>query len=667
MAGLIPQSFIDEVTERVDIVDVISHRVKLKRTGKNYQGLCPFHNEKTPSFSVNPHKQFYYCFGCGAAGNSLKFLLDHDRLPFPEAVEELARLAGMEVPREHNPQEEQRRKQQKTLYGVLEQANDFYRQQLRQHARGDHAVSYLKERGLSGQVAKQFGIGYAPPGWDNLMKAAQADDPAQLKRLVDSGLVIAKEDGKTYDRFRDRIMFPIRDSRGRTIAFGGRVLGDDKPKYLNSPETPVFHKGRELYGLYEALEVARQPKRFLVVEGYMDVIALHQFGLPYGLATLGTATSEEHLRKMFKLVGEVIFCFDGDKAGRQAAVRALDTALSEAGDGRTMRFLFLPEGEDPDTLIRQEGLEAFEARLDSAPTLSEFMLQHWQEQVDMTTMDGRAGMVHIALPQIKRLPPQGMLQPLILQRLAEVTGLPLNVIQQRLSEQPEPRQPRSDADAAHNSRKDPAGLPGAAVVPPPPPPPMPDTEPPAWLQYGPPPMDDSAVHAQADDGLDFEFQRAPTPTDLNQTRQPPPWQKAMAIMLCWPELVNKIDIGERQFREGDHAAWVKSMLTLLQSHEARNRYDALDLLAPHGFDAILKALSCTEYFAILTRQGDPGARYETILQALLLDLTHKPSEREEYAALRQLWLTERKSMTQEQKDRYNMLLKLSKSSPSLGR
>ncbi|MEX1056641.1 MAG: DNA primase, partial [Natronospirillum sp.] len=334
MAGLIPQSFIDEVIDRVDIVDVIGHRVKLKRTGKNYSALCPFHNEKTPSFSINPQKQFYYCFGCGAAGNSLKFLLEHDRLEFPEAIEELARLAGMEVPREQNPEADRKRQQQKTLYGVLEQASDFYRQQLRQHAGGDNAVRYLKDRGLSGQVAQQFAVGYAPPGWDHLMKALGADDRAQLKRLIDSGLVIAKEDGKTYDRFRDRIMFPIRDSRGRVIAFGGRVLGDDKPKYLNSPETPVFHKGRELYGLYEALQVKRQPERFLVVEGYMDVIALHQYGLPYGLATLGTATSEEHLQKMFKLVGEVIFCFDGDKAGRQAALRALDIALAEATDGR---------------------------------------------------------------------------------------------------------------------------------------------------------------------------------------------------------------------------------------------------------------------------------------------------------------------------------------------
>lgn len=663
MAGLIPQSFIDEVNDRVDIVDVIGHRVKLKRTGKNYSGLCPFHNEKSPSFSVNPQKQFYYCFGCGAAGNSLKFLLEHDRLPFPEAVEELARMAGMEVPREHNPQAEQKRKQQKTLYGVLDQATEFFRQQLRQHAQGDKAIRYLKNRGLSGQVAQQFGLGYAPPGWDNLMTHLDGKEPAQLKRLVESGLVIAREDGKTYDRFRDRIMFPIRDKRGRVIAFGGRVLGDDKPKYLNSPETPIFHKGRELYGLYEALQAQRQPKRFLIVEGYMDVISLHQFGLPYGVATLGTATSEDHIRSLFKLASEVVFCFDGDKAGRQAALRALETALNEAIDGRTMRFLFLPEGQDPDTMIREEGLAAFEQRLDSAPTLTEFMMQHWQDQVDMDTMDGRARLIHIALPYLQRLPADGMLQPLVIQQLAERTGLPRDVIQQRLAAAPPPR--------THTARQTDNGLTTPAPAAPPPPTDTmsarPVDEPPAWLQDGPPPMDEAPPGDEAhfyDPWIDNPDLRAPDASDLSQTRQPPPWQKAMAILLCWPQLAGEIQLGQRQFKDGDHTAWVKSMLTLLQAQKPKNRYEAMDLLAPHGFEALLRGLSRTEYFAILTRQGKPTPKHTSILKALLLDLTQQTSEREEYQNLRNLWLTNRQAMTPTQKDRYRELLKMSKTSPT---
>ncbi|MCH8552495.1 MAG: DNA primase [Natronospirillum sp.] len=654
MAGLIPQSFIDEVNDRVDIVDVISSRVKLKKAGKSYLGLCPFHNEKTPSFNVVPHKQFYHCFGCGASGNALKFLLEHDRMPFPEAVEELARMAGMEVPREHNPEADRRRKQQKTLYGVLEQAADFYRRQLREHSGGDGAVRYLKERGLSGQVAQQFAVGFAPPGWDSLLREMKVDeDRHQLERLVESGMTIAREDGRTYDRFRNRIMFPIRDIRGRVIAFGGRVMGDDKPKYLNSPETPIFHKGRELYGLYEALQAKRQPERFLVVEGYMDVIALHQFGLPYGVATLGTATSTDHLAKLFRLANEVIFCFDGDDAGRKAAVRALDTALAEAGDGRTLRFLFLPQGEDPDTLIRQEGLEAFEARLDASPTLSEFLLQHWQEQVDMETMDGRARLVHIALPQLKQLPESGMLLPLIIQRLADIAGLPPELIRQRLAELPEPR--ASVAAAAEHPIARPADTP--------PPPPMADDPgaPPAWMQEGPPPD----IQSGPPEGrFEAAFMRPPSPRDLNQTRQPPPWQKAMALMLCWPSLATQVDIGERQFREGDHVAWVKSMLTLLQSHPAQNRYEAMDQLAPHGFEELLRGLSRTEYFAILTRQSEPGQHHKDILRALLRDLTHEPSEREEYEQLKQLWLTDRKKMTQIQKERYLELLKKSKMSPT---
>ncbi|MFC3852160.1 DNA primase [Salinispirillum marinum] len=677
MAGRIPQSFIDDLLDRVDIVDVISHRVKLKRTGKNYSALCPFHNEKSPSFSVNPQKQFYYCFGCGAAGNSLKFLLEHDRLEFPEAIEELARLAGVEVPREHNPQADQQRQQRKTLQGVLDIAAEFYRTQLRAHARGDHAVRYLKGRGLSGQIAQHFGLGYAPPGWDNLMTAAGAQDPAQLKRLIDAGMVIEKEDGKVYDRFRDRIMFPIRNQRGQVIGFGGRVLTDEKPKYLNSPETDLYQKRKELYGLYEALHAPQKPERFLVVEGYMDVISLHQFGVPYGVATLGTATSEEHLHKMFKVVNEVIFCFDGDNAGRQAAVRALEVALSEAKDGRTMRFLFLPDGEDPDTLIRKEGVVEFEQRLSQSPSLGEFILQHWQDQVDMTSVEGKARLVHIALPDLHRLPEDGTLRAMIIRRLADIAELPHDVIQQQLDHYTALQAAKhSNKTGSQQTARNPDrnNKPGQPVMAPLQPQSSPDDVP-DWMRDGPPPLQDHAAPNQtepygpSDDITPPDFgqetfsrrqYRAPTPVDLQQTRQPPPWQKAMALMLCWPTLVTHIDLGTRRFKAGDHTAWVESMLTLLQQHSAENRYAAHDLLAPHGFDDILQALSRTEYFAILTQYPQPQAFHRDILQALMLDLTHQASEHEEYQQLRTLWVSDHRLMTREQKERYLELLKSSK-------
>ncbi len=331
MAGLIPQSFIDDLINRLDIVDVVSSRVQLKKTGKNYSACCPFHKEKTPSFTVSPDKQFYYCFGCGAGGNALGFVMDHDNLDFPQAVEELARAAGMEVPREQGRRDQKpRQPTDSPLYPLLDAASEFYRQALRSHPTRKAAVEYLKGRGLSGEVARDFGLGFAPPGWDNLLKHLGADT-LQQKVMIDAGLLIENaETGKRYDRFRDRVMFPIRDSRGRIIAFGGRVLGDDKPKYLNSPETPVFHKGQELYGLYEARKHNRNLDEIIVVEGYMDVIALAQQGLRNAVATLGTATSEEHLKRLFRVVPSVLFCFDGDQAGRKAAWRALESALSRA-------------------------------------------------------------------------------------------------------------------------------------------------------------------------------------------------------------------------------------------------------------------------------------------------------------------------------------------------
>lgn len=424
MAGRIPQAFIDDLLARVNVLDIVEARVKLKRTGKNYSGLCPFHKEKTPSFTVNSDKQFYYCFGCGAGGNSLSFLMEHDRLSFPEAIEELAKLAGVEMPKQQGPVDHQREQRLKDIFHLLDEASAYYQQQLRDHSSKTRAVDYLKQRGLTGQIAAMFGIGYAPPGWDNLMQHL-ASDQSSKERLEQAGMLINKEDSdRFYDRFRDRIMFPIRDNRGRVIAFGGRVLGDEKPKYLNSPETDTFHKSRELYGLYEARKFNQSLNRLIIVEGYMDVVGLAQYGITYAVATLGTATTAQHLDRLFRMVPEVIFCFDGDAAGRKAAKRALDTTLPVITDGKQARFLFLPDGEDPDSLVRQEGTEAFEKRLDEALPLSDFFFKSLEDGADMSSLDGRARFSNEALPQIELMQP-GILKQMMQEKISELTGLSL--------------------------------------------------------------------------------------------------------------------------------------------------------------------------------------------------------------------------------------------------
>ncbi|QXH51986.1 DNA primase [Pseudomonas fakonensis] len=439
MAGLIPQSFIDDLINRLDIVDVVSSRVQLKKTGKNYSACCPFHKEKTPSFTVSPDKQFYYCFGCGAGGNALGFVMDHDNLDFPQAVEELARAAGMEVPREQGRRDHKpRQPTDSPLYPLLDAASEFYRQALRGHPTRKAAVDYLKGRGLSGEIARDFGLGFAPPGWDNLLKHLGADS-LQQKVMIDAGLLIENaESGKRYDRFRDRVMFPIRDSRGRIIAFGGRVLGDDKPKYLNSPETPVFHKGQELYGLYEARKHNRNLDEIIVVEGYMDVIALAQQGLRNAVATLGTATSEEHLKRLFRVVPSVLFCFDGDQAGRKAAWRALESTLSALQDGRRARFLFLPEGEDPDSLVRAEGTDAFRARINQhAQPLADYFFEQLSAEADPRSLEGKAHMATLAAPLIEKVPGANLRQ-LMRNRLKEITGLDTQQAEQLAQQAPAP-------------------------------------------------------------------------------------------------------------------------------------------------------------------------------------------------------------------------------------
>lgn len=445
MAGLIPQSFIDDLLNRTDIVDVVSSRIQLKKTGKNLSACCPFHKEKTPSFTVSPDKQFYYCFGCGAGGNALGFVMDHDNLDFPQAVEELARAAGMEVPREEGRRgQKPRQPTDSPLYPLLEAAAEFYRQALRSHPTRKAAVDYLKGRGLSGEIARDFGLGFAPPGWDNLLKHLGADS-LQQKVMIDAGLLIENaESGKRYDRFRDRVMFPIRDSRGRVIAFGGRVLGDDKPKYLNSPETPVFHKGQELYGLYEARKHNRNLDEIIVVEGYMDVIALAQQGLRNAVATLGTATSEEHLKRLFRVVPSVLFCFDGDQAGRKAAWRALESTLASLQDGRRARFLFLPEGEDPDSLVRAEGTDAFMARINQhAQPLADYFFEQLGNEADPRSLEGKAHMATLAAPLIEKIPGANLRQ-LMRNRLKEITGLDPQQVEQLAQHAPAPSTPDYD-------------------------------------------------------------------------------------------------------------------------------------------------------------------------------------------------------------------------------
>ena len=423
MSGRIPQPFIDELIARADIVELIGSRVPLKKHGKEYKACCPFHGEKTPSSTVVPDKHFYQCFGCGAHGTALGFLIEHDHLSFVEAVEDLAARVGLDVPREAGAATKSAPSD--GLFSVLERTTELYRSALRDSPR---AREYFKGRGLSGDTAARFALGYAPDAWDTVLSRFGASD-AERMQLLQVGLIIERErkpGGASpgyYDRFRDRVMFPIRDARGRTIGFGGRVLDKGEPKYLNSPETELFHKGRELYGLYEARQASRTLSRILVVEGYMDVVRLHQAGITYAVATLGTATTPDHLSRIFRVCSEVVFCFDGDRAGRAAAWRALENSLSLVREGRQIRFLFLPDGHDPDSLVGEEGKEAFELRLtrDSLP-LSEYFLRHLSAQVDIDTIDGRARLGELAKPLLERLPP-GIYRELLADEVAKAVRI----------------------------------------------------------------------------------------------------------------------------------------------------------------------------------------------------------------------------------------------------
>jgi DNA primase len=425
MTGRIPDSFLDELVSRSDIVDVISARVPLKKAGREYKACCPFHNEKSPSFSVSAEKQFYHCFGCGAHGTVIGFLMQYEKMEFLDAVADLAQRAGLTLPSEAQAA---RDPGSADLHELMLRAARFFEQNLADNAR---AKGYVERRGIDAKTCAKFSLGYAPDAWEALLKRFGNQDE-ERRRLLQVGLILERTGERTsgyYDRFRDRLMFPIRDSRGRVIGFGGRVIDQGEPKYMNSPETPLFHKGRELYGLYEARQARADFKRLLIVEGYMDVVRLHQAGISYAVATLGTATTQEHLNKIFRMTHEVVFCFDGDRAGRQAAWRALENALPLARDGRELKFMFLPDGHDPDTLVAAEGPQAFETRMKQALPLSEYLVQQLIAEVDLDHVDGRAKLKALAGPLFARMP-EGIYREMLADRLASRVSMPANKLKE---------------------------------------------------------------------------------------------------------------------------------------------------------------------------------------------------------------------------------------------
>jgi len=558
MAGRIPQSFIEDLLSRVNIVDVVDSRVRLKKAGKNHSACCPFHNEKTPSFTVASDKQFYYCFGCGAKGNAIGFVMEFDNIDFPEAVETLAGTVAMEVPKEEiSPQQQKKQQERLSLYDLSGSAAEFYSQQLRFHENRQAPVSYLKKRGLSGKAAKFFNIGYAPPGWDNLKKALGGEnggDDEKMQGLKDAGLMIEKDNGSTYDRFRNRVIYPIRDLRGRTIGFGARTLGDDKPKYLNSPETPIFNKGNELYGLYECRQIRQTLKRFLVVEGYMDVVALHEFGIHYAVATLGTATSETHLHKLFKIAPEIVFCFDGDEAGRRAAKRGLDLVLPILEDGQQIRFLFLPEGEDPDSMVRKEGKDGFEIRMKNALGISEFLLSTLKQDIDDPgSLDGRARLAKLASPLLQQIPGK-VLQTLFWQALADDTKIEIEQLKSLAISEPKTAiAPQPPENIPQQSQ------------------PQASFDPYAGQPY---PEYDEYGHD------DMENYQHDTPSAPVEAKEHPLIKQAIALILHAPHVIPSFgDMAFLQEFSGHYSQLLQRLSQVLTATPVQQTLDALSLLA----------------------------------------------------------------------------------------
>lgn len=412
----IPREFINDLMTRIDIVEVIRQHIQVKKAGSNYSACCPFHQEKTPSFSISPTKQFYYCFGCGAHGNAISFLMAYSKITFIEAVQALAQEAGVSIPQSDEPQAP--REDFSKLYACLEEIKRYYCQNLKQSDFGKTAIEYLKKRGLSGKVCAQYAVGVALPGWDNVLKKW----PQAAQELLKTGMIIKNDKGRSYDRFRARIMFPIRNKQGKVVGFGGRVLQDETPKYLNSPETPIFHKGKGLYGLYEALQNNRNLDYLLVVEGYMDVVSLAQFGITQAVATLGTAVTGQHIIELFKATTKIIFCFDGDAAGQKAAARALENCLPQIRDDREIQFIFMPAGEDPDSLLRSQGEAAFLTMLGNAQPLSEVLFAQLAQNQSLHTSEGRAQWINRAKPLLAKIP-QCTYRNLLLQKYAKLLHL----------------------------------------------------------------------------------------------------------------------------------------------------------------------------------------------------------------------------------------------------
>lgn len=443
MAGKIPQQFIEELLSRIDIVELVGSRIRLKKAGNRFSGLCPFHKEKSPSFSVNPQKDFFYCFGCHAHGDAIEFLVQYDKLTFPEAVTTLANYVGMPLP---NPDDNDQSEEKKSAHKLLSHAARYFEEQLKIH---QPSLDYLKQRGLDEATIKQFRLGFAPPGWDNLFSKC-AKSPKLIQEMLLIGLIKRNQHNKYYDVFRDRIMFPIRNIRGQVIAFGGR--GNEKPKYLNSPETPYFHKSRELYGLYEARQQKTTLHKIIIVEGYMDVIALSQQGIHYAVATLGTATTQQHLKRLFRYTSEIVFCFDGDVAGQQAAVRALQNAIPLMHAGRNIRFMVLPAGEDPDTLVRKIGKEAFEQKITESAELADFLIEHLKTRFDINTTNGKASFGQTALEMVEPLP-EGLYRDLVHDQIQKIIGIPLKSLKNEKNTNQQPQTAHKKLEIPQNIRQ----------------------------------------------------------------------------------------------------------------------------------------------------------------------------------------------------------------------
>ncbi|MBU2864825.1 DNA primase [Reinekea marina] len=630
MAGLIPNDFIEELQERSDIIEIIGNRIDLKKKGKDHWACCPFHNENSPSFSVNQAKGFYYCFGCGASGTSLKFLQEYENLGFVEAVEELARQVGVEVPREEVSEKTKHKQQQrKTLHDLMASCSEYFVHQLYNHQDALPVQQYALGRGLSEEIIQTYQIGFAPQGWSNLINHFRSDEITG--KLLTAGMLTQNEKGRTYDRFRNRLMFPIRDIRGRVIAFGGRVMSaDEKPKYLNSPETPIFHKGQELYGLYEARKALKDFENIIIVEGYMDVVALAQHGVRNAVATLGTATSSDHVKRLFKLTPEIVFCFDGDAAGKRAAERALANTLPELADGQQARFLFLPDGEDPDTIVREEGFEGFMRRVKQSLTLPDFLFQHLQTQADISRLDGKAKLVSLAKGWINTAP-DGILKQLLMKQLSTIVGLELEQIQQSF----EPEAPIIAEPENH--------------------------APEPYGDYG---------YTDPSGYDDYAQSYAPNTTQNNNFARKSGLtvrigfvHRALAWLIRFPQLAVEVDVTKVHKLPGqDGGALLAQVIELLQKAPKHDVYFAFDYLCQHGLREILAPIASSDYLWLEASNENHDnelifARQE--LEKIISALTNKAPDNE-YDSLKKRVIASDPSLTDEEKQRYRELLKQKK-------